>query len=344
MEKWKKKSRRLLLLLMLLICTGAMLSTATYAWFTSNKVVSLKTINVQVEAQNGIQISTNGTTWKPAITNDDILAGYSGSVNQLPLSLKPVSTSGNIDSDGHLEMFYGDVKASGDLFYLTATKETDKAETVIDVDDPAYRTTGKYLAFDVFLKVNDDDGTPVYLTTSSGVTSNNVDLSDAPIKNATRIAFITVGHKEDGAALTDIQGLNAGESSSLLIWEPNYNVHTTSAITHAKDTYNLEITADQAKVPYDGIKAVISSDANVLVGDANVTKYSNLFGTVNTDIATKAGTGFDTYQSLFTLQKGITKVRIYVWVEGQDVDCENNASGGDLNINLQISTNSEPSE
>ena len=29
-----------------------------------------------------------------------------------------------------------------------------------------------------------------------------------------------------------------------------------------------------------------------------------------------------------------------MWIEGQDVDCENNASGGNIQFNLQMSTNS----
>ena len=44
------------------------------------------------------------------------------------------------------------------------------------------------------------------------------------------------------------------------------------------------------------------------------------------------------YKQVLHLQAGITKVRIYMWVEGQDVDCENNASGGDLLYNLQFSS------
>ena len=42
---------------------------------------------------------------------------------------------------------------------------------------------------------------------------------------------------------------------------------------------------------------------------------------------------------LFDLNAGITKLRIYFWLEGQDVDCENNASLGDLSITLKLSTN-----
>jgi hypothetical protein len=44
--------------------------------------------------------------------------------------------------------------------------------------------------------------------------------------------------------------------------------------------------------------------------------------------------------SVFTVDEGITKVRIYMWVEGQDVDCEDKASGGSIEYNLQFSINS----
>ena len=30
-----------------------------------------------------------------------------------------------------------------------------------------------------------------------------------------------------------------------------------------------------------------------------------------------------------------------MWVEGQDVDCENNASGGNIDFNLQITTENQ---
>ena len=51
-----------------------------------------------------------------------------------------------------------------------------------------------------------------------------------------------------------------------------------------------------------------------------------------------SGISEDAYEEVLQLQAGITKVRVYMWVEGQDVDCENNASGGDLLYNLQFSS------
>ena len=45
------------------------------------------------------------------------------------------------------------------------------------------------------------------------------------------------------------------------------------------------------------------------------------------------------YKTLFNLAAGINKIRIYGWVEGQDYDCENNASGSNITYNIQISKN-----
>ena len=40
---------------------------------------------------------------------------------------------------------------------------------------------------------------------------------------------------------------------------------------------------------------------------------------------------------MFQLKAGITKVRIYMWVEGQDVDCENTASGSNIAFDVKFS-------
>ena len=37
-----------------------------------------------------------------------------------------------------------------------------------------------------------------------------------------------------------------------------------------------------------------------------------------------------------TLKAGVSKIRIYMWVEGQDVDCENSASGSDISFNVEF--------
>lgn len=328
-NKSKKRKFRLLLLIFLAIITLASITTSTYAWFTANKTVTVGTLTVNVEAQNGIQISADGTNWKSTVQTDDLKGvhntTYQTSVNQIPAKMEPVSTIGEVVG-GKMKMFYGATPAnvSGD-YIITATAETDTEGT-----------NGRYIAYDLFFKVTAP--TDIYLTPNSGVKTE--DVQDKGIKNASRFGFVVLGNIADGSSITDIQGLNSGTQS--YIWEPNYDVHSAAAVSHARDNYGVTTTeTGAARVPYAGIKATIAEGANVIMRQTHpvtgyTNNYSDYFQEVTPAYTTKK-TFTDNVQ-IFSLQAGITKVRIYMWVEGQDVDCENNASGGTISYDLQITT------
>lgn len=44
----------------------------------------------------------------------------------------------------------------------------------------------------------------------------------------------------------------------------------------------------------------------------------------------------DAIHKVFSLKAGITKVRMYMWIEGQDVDCEDDVSGSNIAFDLQL--------
>ena len=321
----KRKKYRLLILLLLLFGTGIMLATSTYAWFTANKTVSIGTLQVQIEAKNGIQISADGTNWKSIVQKTDLTSAsttYGAAKNQLPDVLEAVSTGGVVNTDGQLPMYYGNIgtNAAGN-YILTATKETD-----------TNGETGKYIAFDLFFKV--DKVTDIWITPTSGV--KTTDVTDTGIKNASRIGFVVLGNTTAGADLAVIQALNSGTNSSTYIWEPNYNIHTPAGIANARDVYGVTTTADDVILPYSGVISEINDGDNVLLGNATQAKDATKFKDVTITYKTKAN--FTHYIPAFKLSNGITKVRIYMWVEGQDVDCENNASGGNISFDLKIST------
>ena len=323
-DRKKQRKYRLFILLLLLFATGIMLATSTYAWFTSNKNVSVETLSVNIAAQNGIQISVDGSNWKAIVQKTDLanaINTYAAAKNQLPSVLEPVST-GAVASGGVLPMYYGTIESNTDGNYiLTSSLETD-----------ANGTTGKYIAYDLFFKVNKD--TRIAITSASGVKSS--DANDTGIKNASRIAFVKLGNVPDGTAISDIQGINSG--TDVFVWEPNYDSHTATGIANARDVYGLMTVADgdSTVVPYSGVIAAISAGDNVLLGNATEAKDPAKFKTVTPTYKTK--TGNDANFEIFPLTAGITKVRIYMWVEGQDVDCENNASSGKIDYDLYITT------
>src|SRR5574344_377154 len=127
-EKKKDNRKKLRSLILLLFLTIVMFSTATYAWFTANQTVTISTLNVHVEASNGLQISSDAATWKTVLTNADITTGYTGHTNQVPTTLSAVSTDGTVDSTAAtLNMYHGVVgsNATTGEYNLTATKETE---------------------------------------------------------------------------------------------------------------------------------------------------------------------------------------------------------------------------
>lgn len=315
----------------MLLCTGIFLGTSTYAWFTANKTVTVSPIDVNVEAKSGLQISVDGSHWKSIVSNEDLTgadATYAAAKNQIPGIIEPVSTAGIVNANGLLDMYLGEVTSNdaGD-YILSSTKSVEEHAA----------TTGSFVAFDLFLKT--EQAAQIYLTTNSKVVYK--DEADTGIKNATRVAFINLGNTNSDDTLANVQNLNGGAASPVIIWEPNYDTHTSYGVIHAEQTYGittLTVGAGNAIVPYDGVKAEFDTAANVTVGNANATKFPANFQTVTPTISTVDG--YSTYQELINLSAGITKIRVYMWIEGQDVDCENNASGGNIEFNLQMSTNS----
>ena len=355
-KKGKRSKKRLLLLLLLLIITGVMLSTSTYAWFTSNRTVTVEDIDVNVAASGGIQISVDGTSWKSIITNQDLANAkttYTAATNQIPSVLKPVSTAAKTLDNGYLSMWLGTVSTS----QTTTNKgeyilSTEDVSTVADNSNSGEKngTNGHFVMFDLFIRLDDNgsDAMPLYLTKASNVIAKSGG-TDLGTQNAARVAFINEGNIATGSELSAIQSLTTTKPSDIYVWEPNYDTHTTTGIANAYSYYNSvnqgnAYTAANSKsqVPYFGTIGAVAVDDDVLLSKANATDNASKFAAITPGSATTAALADGTnYKELFNLTPNtITKVRIYFWVEGQDIDCENNASGGDITLKLQFSLNS----
>lgn len=320
MSKKKQKKTNLKSAILLLLLMALLLITSSYAWFTANQTVTISTLQVNVKASNGLQISADATNWKTVLDKQDLVtaaAAYNTLVNQLPeTDLEPVSTTGNV-TDGKMDMYYGVAEADDTGVYkLTATKQAE-----------ATGTTGKYIAFDLFLKVDND--TTIYMTPQSNVKMVG---DDKGLQNAARVAFVTEGHATVDADPGTIRTLSSNTAAD--IWEPNYDVHTAAGVAAARDTYGITTTTTNGtQLDYYGIKAAITTANNVTMQQLT-TPDATYFSKVTTKWATTANnTATPEFKQL---SAGVTKIRVYMWVEGQDVDCENSASGSDITFDLQF--------
>lgn len=103
MSKKKQKKTNLKSAILLLLLMALLLITSSYAWFTANQTVTISTLQVNVKASNGLQISADATNWKTVLDKQDLVTAattYDTLINQLPeQNLEPVSTTGNV-TDG----------------------------------------------------------------------------------------------------------------------------------------------------------------------------------------------------------------------------------------------------
>ena len=178
--------------------------------------------------------------------------------------------------------------------------------------------------------------------------------------NSLRVGFYPLaGVKARGASVSTITGLgcNSTTSSSTNIkkicsisdqkyywnvWEPNHNVHTDGAVSYFNNackkrdstgayttTACTAITTTTNKSTYF-IKNTITASDNVDIYDGiHVNGYTLTSGstddkflnTITTYKSPDNSTTYGTSNSLFTLAgNSITKVRVYIWLEGQDID------------------------
>ncbi len=323
-EQQQRKKKRVILLILLVLAMIGMLSASSWAWFSSNKHATIESIDINVATITGLQVSVDAINWDNIVTKDQIINAnltYPKAINQLPDTLANVSTAGNVGNDGLLEMFYG-----------ITTEERDGGFTLTTIRQEEIKCTGDeecvdkhYIAFDIFLLVQ----TPAII----GITANssvlpqpNADNKGA--QNAARVGFViegTVGAGNPGAA----QNLRANGGKGY-IWEPNYDTHANTGIKNAKDIYGITTTpSGAARIPYKGVNTDFATPVYI-----DQTDRSSYFTSVNPDVATPMH--FEANQTLMHIPTGITKVRVYMWLEGQDVDMENHVAASKLRYDLEL--------
>lgn len=345
-KKTKKEERRrkkMFLMIFMILFVGIVLTASTYAWFTTNRNVQVNSIDVNVAASDGLQISVDAEHWGPTVTVAELIganSNWAGNANQLPgadgtnVPLQPVSTDGKVTT-GRLSMFRGNVVAdeANGTFTLGASVSAESKRT----------DAGDYVAFDIFLQSTKEQ--KLYLAQGSGVTVTTPN-NDTGIKNAARVAFLVQGNVAQGSAASTAQALNGATSS--WIWEPNFEIHTAAGYDNARNTYHVPVDTfspnednslytTTAALPYKGLIAVIPED-DLQALDGSSDTSSNYFSSNDVSTHTSPSTGIPTGNMEFiTLSEGITKIRVYMWFEGQDVDCEDKASGGQVALDLKFS-------
>ena len=365
MQKNKKSSRRTKNLVMICAFTAMILTVSTYAWFIGLQTVHVTSFDINVKAADSLALSLDGITFGESVTIsketlETITDTYATNTNSWggEEGLIPVSTVGEMD-EGTSRMV---------LYEKSSFTPTQGGYRVMSskLDNSTDEQDG-YVVFDLFVRnysgehyyvdLNEDQEEAIYLTTDSSVVVGQNGQGGTGIENSVRVAFTQVGRiigtSTDSAKIQGISCTGDGDVTGICrdaqIWEPNDKKHEANALNYyktscllrtAEDTYagacpeitdgqyvhtyafNSEFEENPVVDAYDG------ADLNSYTGSTSLTEFDYF-----TD-EEKEFTGMARPQFMTLAPNSITKLRVYVYIEGQDIDNYNFSQVG-----KQISVN-----
>lgn len=399
MGKKKVKSKRnseLKVIFFIILVAAALFIISTYAWFTTQRNVSITNLNGTVEVSDGLEISLNAKNWSSQIvlgegegnfniTDSSTDYGpYAGHRNLSPSEMLPVSTLGKVENSTmtDIPMLRGKITNSTTLNNIMVMDETKTA----DPEDPQFPG---YFAFDVFLKNTSkrEVAEVLQLNYDSSLQITEPTKSETGLQNTARVAFARYGSVEADGAWTGVSTSDTIDQTTILketgavaggdsvyitdvaIWEPNSNDHVQYIVdNNNKLTWSAsDATLYATKELSDGRKgfdlttqmptyALKSAAVDKEIGDIynwdgttntetlekqvalQTTKTSETDYSINEGVKNLISTSDETGATTFKIApNSIIRLRVYVWLEGQDVDCINYAShGGGITLNLGL--------
>ena len=310
-----KKEMGFNVLLVLTLITGVIFIYSTYAWFSASLNVVISDFKMVTESSDGIYISLDGVTWSDEvdITKNNLLnvltETYEDHKTQWSDEMAAVSSIGIKDANS--DRF--DIYTHKTQIILKPDYNNNDKLSFFKLDEEKVNSSSRFMAFDIFIK----NVTPspysdnLYIDNSSKFSNSDPEDSDDSALNAIRLGIVFSDVTSVDSSVETIQNLGCNGRCRDYIYEPNAYNHTEVSIKDANnhgvnlingsyyETYGLHTAGEDIKI-WSGVK------------NNKVAIDNNYFGLQETS------TTFDT--PIFQIPKGIVKARLYLWVEGQDID------------------------
>lgn len=293
----KKQIRRAMICTIAMMLMGVVsLTGVTYAWFSQSETAIVEGMRMEiVSKEGGVLIS--------AIPNPEEWAyrldlNIDDGTKFNPASMVPE----NIMEDGNIQFYDGIINEfSRNEIY---TKAVGSNEYYIQRDIYFYNDS---LTEPITVKIDKDS------TALSGVT-NNVD-------RAMRMAIVAHSEYPMGTDENGIGAYKTTDPNKVMIYEFNPKSHRDGS-TDVKTTYGVKAASGE-----NTYFNVATHEGYIKDGNADT----------NSDYLAETRTVY--YDSLDDISFEISadtcfRITVYIWLEGQDIDCLNEISGSEMNIQI----------
>ena len=311
----QRQKRQTIMYLYILFALLVLLVTATYTWFSLSQTPRVSNMEMYVSSSVGIELAKSydaeDEEWGQVLDFQEIVGEET--------VLQPASWSGKQNS--FVTAYYGtDGRTIQNKFTLLTDEQNANRN-----DEHAYYVKGTFYArsdmdVDVSLgeaiEVNGGENTAGTYVIGTPIWNNQSILHEdggLGAETAIRIGF----------RITPVDDLTGREidSSDFYIYEPNYDVHIDE---------NIE--GDVVTESVDG--GVYEDTAYMIYQTAST--WTEAYP-VQKDVTIKSLGEFASDTYLFSLDAGaMVKIDLYIWLEGQDVDCTNLIDEAQILANVQF--------
>lgn len=332
------------LLVSVIVLTLILLIVSSYAWLSASLDVQVRFFDLKVSSDSGLFISLDGVKFSESIeiSMDSIISElkktYPNNTNQWSSGgMWPVSSNGpeTLNSD-KFAVYVGEVSKN-----KSRTDTSQKTLNTVRATEDEANSANVYIAFDIFLKnvsgspksdnlYFDDDTYIDYdydrlddMDDAYGTAEEIIDSMQG-IMNSVRFGLVKIGSVSSKSDINTIQNIKCNNACQTIIFEPNSTLHTDASIEKAK-IYDVDLIDGQYFPTY----AIIGEGTKLQMANGQAgtgipldTEHFALQQTI---------TNFDS--PIFQIPNGITKLRAYVWIEGQDLDSlATNSKGAPIDI------------
>lgn len=307
------KKRAFVSAIAMLIVSAIVLTSSTFAWFSMSKQATVDSMDLTVSSPEGIQISANASAWTANLTIDEIFNtddtttsrydAYEGNTNLYPTDLVPVSSA----------FEYANSATGVANFYKATLNDAGYANVSAISQTAGNADNAGLISFDLFFKVAQQ--TTVYFGTSEFK-----DNSSSDVLTALRVGFTPLGNLAIGSTAAEAQALNTFTRGTGNI------VYEVDSMNRSADATSLGQTTGRLDTKYLAGTGASGQTANGIL-DNSFTHATAAKLVRDTDAASVKS---------FTLNAGVTKMRVFLWVEGNDVDCQNSIAGAAFTAALKF--------
>ena len=330
----KKDKHRFFMSILVIFFLGLLLIFSAYAWFSTTLNVKIETFNMIVSRNSGLSISFDAINYSQSIEiSEDILINrlvetYPNNLSQWASNgLIPVSSPGIMDANS----YFFEIYRSAGVKYKNRDLSKGYVTTILTKETQRL-SVNNYIAFDLFIK--NETGSPIsdHLFLAEGtefLMSSESNEEMTGLVNSARIGFVKVASVPHNIPAETIQNLQCNNDCQSIIYEPNSTNHSEMSIERAKK-FGINLKDDHEFPTYAYQKAGGPFELSDTVSGSVGLDY-DYFKKQET-LSTNA---FD--EPLFTIPDGITKIRVYVWLEGQDIDSlETDSEGAEVSISINF--------